>query len=64
MFSEFAELHLALSRSIAALPMLPPKLVLNAADDLADRYLNTKCTRYMLRADQVQEAFADQVQAQ
>ena len=38
-YSEFAELHQTLSRSIDSLPVLPPKLVLNTPEDLADRYL-------------------------
>ena len=38
-YSEFVELHEVLLRSIGLLPTLPPKLVVNTAESLADRYL-------------------------
>ena len=40
-YSEFAELHQVLARILSSslLPALPPKLMLNTAEDLADRYL-------------------------
>ena len=38
-YSEFVELHEVLTRTIGTLPPLPPKLVLNTAESLADRYL-------------------------
>ena len=40
-FSEFAELHLRLSKAIdeSVLPPLPPKLLLNDDADIAERYL-------------------------
>ena len=39
-YSEFFELHQTLTYDIGPLPVLPPKLVLNTAEDLADRYLD------------------------
>ena len=40
-YSEFAELNRTLTSAFGAavLPSFPPKLLLNAAEDVADRYL-------------------------
>ena len=39
-YSEFVDLHAAVGKTVPSLPTLPPKLVLNTADALADRYLD------------------------
>ncbi len=38
-YSEFVDLAIALSRTVGTLPTLPPKLVINTPEALADRYL-------------------------
>lgn len=49
-YSEFAELHSALFRLIPSLPTLPPKLLVNTAEALADRYLGLDAFLRMLLA--------------